>query len=81
MSATAWVVVGALLVRIGEAGVLLLGGVVTHRFVEPEWWFAPVLFLVVRPLAVAAGAPGAGAPRLQRRLTMWFGIRGIGSVY
>lgn len=77
--------------RIGEAGVLLiLGGVVTHRFIEPEWWwFPPVLFLVVRPLAVRLGAPrpartpGAEqhAGRLQRRLAMWFGIRGIGSLY
>jgi NhaP-type Na+/H+ or K+/H+ antiporter len=36
---------------------------------------------VVRPIAVAVGAPMRGAPRLQRHLTMWFGIRGIGSIY
>jgi len=40
-----------------------------------------LLFVVIRPLAVRLGAPMRGAPALQRRLTMWFGIRGIGSVY
>jgi sodium/hydrogen antiporter len=45
------------------------------------WWFVPVLFLVIRPLAVLVGAPMRRAPAMQRRLTMWFGIRGIGSVY
>jgi NhaP-type Na+/H+ or K+/H+ antiporter len=69
--------------RILEVGVvLLIGGMLSARTLTADaWWFVPTLFLVVRPLAVLAGAPVARAPRLQRRLTMWFGIRGIGSVY
>lgn len=62
--------------------VLLLGGMLSSRTLAPDaWWFVPLLFLGVRPLAVLLGAPMRGAPRLQRRLVMWFGIRGIGSVY
>ena len=74
--------------RIGEAGVLLLlGGLFNGRFVAADgWWFVAALFLVVRPLAVWLGtgahrATGTGTRPVQRRLTMWFGIRGIGSVY
>jgi NhaP-type Na+/H+ or K+/H+ antiporter len=69
--------------RILEVGVvLLLGGMLSARTVAVDaWWLVCVLFLVVRPFAVLVGAPMRGAPRIQRRLTMWFGIRGIGSVY
>ena len=69
--------------RLMEVGVvLLLGGMLSAATVTADaWWFVPVLFLVVRPLAVLLGAPMRGAPALQRRLVMWFGIRGIGSVY
>jgi len=69
--------------RLMEVGVvLLLGGMLSPRTLAADgWWFVPVLFLVVRPLAVLAVAPMRGAPAIQRRLTMWFGIRGIGSVY
>jgi NhaP-type Na+/H+ or K+/H+ antiporter len=62
--------------------VLLLGGMLSWRTLDGDaWWFVPVLFLVIRPLAVWLGAPMRGAPGLQRRLVMWFGIRGIGSIY
>jgi NhaP-type Na+/H+ or K+/H+ antiporter len=69
--------------RLMEVGVvLLLGGMLSTRTLAADaWWFVPVLFLVVRPLAVLVGAPMRRAPAIQRRLTMWFGIRGIGSVY
>ena len=69
--------------RLLEVGlVLLLGGMLSTRTLAVDgWWFIPLLFLVVRPIAVLVGAPMRGAPRLQRGLTMWFGIRGIGSVY
>jgi NhaP-type Na+/H+ or K+/H+ antiporter len=61
--------------------VLLLGGMLSARTLTLDGiWFVPLLFLVIRPLAVALGARMQGPP-LQRRLTMWFGIRGIGSVY
>ena len=44
-------------------------------------WFVPVLFLLVRPVAVFAGLAGSPVARSQRRLMAWFGIRGIGSIY
>jgi NhaP-type Na+/H+ or K+/H+ antiporter len=69
--------------RIGEvAVVLLVGGMLTWSTVATDaLWFVPVLFFVIRPIAVWLGAPMRGAPPIQRRLTMWFGIRGIGSIY
>ncbi len=69
--------------RLAEVGVvLLLGGMLAPRTLAADaWWFVPLLFLVIRPLAVLVGAPMRRAPAIQRRLTMWFGIRGIGSVY
>jgi NhaP-type Na+/H+ or K+/H+ antiporter len=44
-------------------------------------WFAPLLFLVIRPLSVALGLAGTGTSRLHLGLLGWFGIRGIGSIY
>jgi NhaP-type Na+/H+ or K+/H+ antiporter len=69
--------------RLAEVGVvLLLGGMLSPRTLTADaWWFVPLLFLVIRPIAVRLGAPMGGAPAIQRRLVMWFGIRGIGSVY
>ena len=69
--------------RLGEvAVVLLIGGMLSMQYVSPEaLWFVPLLFLVIRPIAVWLGAPMPNAPPIQRRLTMWFGIRGIGSIY
>jgi NhaP-type Na+/H+ or K+/H+ antiporter len=69
--------------RIFEVGVVLLvGGMLSWRFLPKEaLWFIPVLFLVVRPLAVLAGLAGARLPRLDKRMIAWFGIRGIGSIY
>lgn len=40
-----------------------------------------ILFLAVRPAAVALSLIGSSATPTQRRLTAWFGIRGIGSFY
>jgi NhaP-type Na+/H+ or K+/H+ antiporter len=44
-------------------------------------WFAPLLFLVIRPVAVHLSLLGTSASRDQRWLMSWFGIRGIGSLY
>ena len=44
-------------------------------------WLAPVLFLVIRPLAVWLGLWRSGMNRPQTAICAWFGIRGIGSVY
>lgn len=69
--------------RIGTVGVvLLLGGMLLPgRIVTSVLWFAPLLFLVLRPLAVAPVLLGGGLTRMQRGLIAWFGIRGIGSIY
>jgi NhaP-type Na+/H+ or K+/H+ antiporter len=69
--------------RIGEVGVVvLLGGMLSLQYLPFEaLWFVPLLFLVIRPLAVWFGLLGSGVSSLQRRLTSWFGIRGIGSIY
>jgi NhaP-type Na+/H+ or K+/H+ antiporter len=69
--------------RLCEVGVvLLLGGMLTAATLDWDaLWFAPLLFLVIRPIAVLVGTPVRRAPPLQRALTMWFGIRGIGSLY
>ena len=61
------IIVGAMLVYID----LPLAGAV----------YLALLFLVVRPVAVAAGLAGLKVPHDQRWLIAWFGIRGIGSVY
>jgi len=69
--------------RIGEvAVVILLGGILSLRSLTPEiLWFAPLLFLVIRPVAIGLGLMGFQISGLQRGLIAWFGIRGIGSIY
>jgi sodium/hydrogen antiporter len=55
--------------------------VATVTFRSEVLWLIPLLFLVVRPLAVYAGLLGTPVAGAQRRLMAWFGIRGIGSLY
>jgi sodium/hydrogen antiporter len=66
-----------------EVGIVLAVGVLlaTVSFRREVLWFVPLLFLVIRPLAVTLGLVGAPVQGLQRRLMGWFGIRGIGSLY
>ena len=69
--------------HVAEVAVVLVVGALL-AWVQWDWrmaWFVPVLFLLVRPLAVYAGLVGMPVARSQRRLMAWFGIRGIGSVY
>jgi NhaP-type Na+/H+ or K+/H+ antiporter len=61
------VMVGSLLLNAGLPGSAL--------------WFVPLLFLVIRPVAVWIGLIGTDASRSQRGLIGWFGIRGIGSLF
>ncbi len=62
--------------------VLAIGALLTRVEWRPElWWFVPLLFLVIRPLAVWIGLAGTAVKGKQRTLMGWFGIRGIGSVY
>lgn len=69
--------------RIAEvAVVLLVGGMLSVGYISPEAIVvAPVLFLVIRPVAVMLGLAGSRTPAVQRNLMAWFGIRGIGSIY
>ena len=69
--------------RIASVAVVVLLGALVH-LAEVSWAAAGLvgaLFLVVRPLAVWAGLLGSGTSPVQRGLTAWFGIRGIGSLY
>ncbi|MEO6409851.1 MAG: sodium:proton antiporter [Burkholderiaceae bacterium] len=62
--------------------VLAIGALLTSIEWQPALlWFVPLLFLVIRPLAVVIGLPGTQVKGKQRVLMAWFGIRGIGSVY
>lgn len=69
--------------RIAEVAMVLLVGVM----IATGYWswtglmIAGLLFVLVRPLSVAAGLVGVTVPRAQRRMLSWFGIRGIGSLY
>ncbi len=62
--------------------VLLVGAMLSYDAPSIAiWWFIPLLFLVLRPLAVAAGTLGEPMTARQRAMISWFGIRGIGSVF
>ena len=66
-----------------EVAIVLAVGALLAR-VHFDWtvmWFVPLLFLVIRPVAVYVGVLGTGIHGQQRRLMAWFGIRGIGSIY
>jgi sodium/hydrogen antiporter len=69
--------------RIAEVGLVLLVGSLFPLGTLPAdaLWFVPLLFLVIRPLAVWAAIPGRSVWRLRRRLIAWFGVRGVGSLY
>jgi NhaP-type Na+/H+ or K+/H+ antiporter len=69
--------------RIGEVAVMLLIGTMLSVDMIPTTalWFVPLLFLVIRPVAVNLGLFGSQATPLERAYISWFGIRGIGSVY
>ncbi|HEX6363715.1 MAG TPA: cation:proton antiporter [Albitalea sp.] len=61
---------------------LLIGSLLTREaFTLTSVAVAFALFLVVRPLAIAATTWRLPLSRGQRRLAAWFGIRGIGSMY
>lgn len=69
--------------RVGTVGVVvLLGGMLSTAYWDGRvLWFIPILFLVIRPIAVFVGLWGTPASKLQRGLMSWFGIRGLGSIY
>jgi NhaP-type Na+/H+ or K+/H+ antiporter len=62
--------------------VLSIGAMLSLDDVPSEvWWFLPLLFLVIRPLAVFGGLLGQRVSFGHRAQISWLGIRGIGSVY
>jgi NhaP-type Na+/H+ or K+/H+ antiporter len=69
--------------RIAELGIVLVIGTMLPYIGSPTslWWFAPLLFIVLRPLSVVTGLVGAAIPLHRKMLVGWLGIRGIGSVY
>lgn len=69
--------------RIAELTVVLVIGAMlpTIRVPTAAAWFIPLLFLGLRPVAVALGLLGSPASPQQRLFMAWFGIRGIGSLY
>lgn len=69
--------------RIAElAIVLLVGAMLSYVTVSLAlWWFIPLLFVGLRPLAVWVGVLGEPMGMRQRAVISWFGIRGIGSVF
>ena len=73
----------AQLERFAEVAVVLaVGALLTVvEFRREVLWFIPLLFLVVRPLAVYLGLLGTTVTGTRRTLMAWFGIRGIGSIY
>jgi sodium/hydrogen antiporter len=69
--------------RIGEVAVVITIGAMLWavHWHGGAWWLVPMLFLVVRPVAVALGLSRSAASSGQRWLIGWFGIRGVGSLY
>lgn len=69
--------------KLAELGIVLLIGAMLPFAAQSAtlWWFIPLLFLVIRPLAVLAGMLGKPASWRSRAMIAWFGIRGIGSVF
>ena len=69
--------------RIGEVAiVVIIGALLSTTPIPGELvWFAPLLFLVLRPAAVTIGLLGSAVGRPLTWVIAWFGIRGIGSLY
>lgn len=62
--------------------VLLVGAMLPYAASwSALWWFVPLLFVLVRPLAVIVGLLGDTGHGHQRGMIAWFGIRGIGSLF
>lgn len=62
--------------------IALIGVLLSTTWTVPrDWWFALVLFVVLRPIATYAAMWRSDATVTQKRLVAFFGIRGIGSVY
>jgi len=77
--------------KLAELAVVLVVGVMLPYALNAAgrtpglWWFIPLLFIVLRTVAVSLGMlgerPGDRMAVPQRAMISWFGIRGIGSVF
>jgi sodium/hydrogen antiporter len=69
--------------RILEVGLVLVVGaaMMVTGLSTDALWFAPLLFLVIRPLAALPVLAVARFTRFEFGAISWFGIRGIGSIY
>ncbi|CAN5886006.1 cation:proton antiporter [soil metagenome] len=69
--------------RIGAVAMVVLVGALLY-YAEWNWealWFVPLVFFVIRPLAVWIGLLGSRSSKVHKGFIAWFGIRGVGSVY
>ncbi|KGT90516.1 sodium:proton antiporter [Erwinia typographi] len=67
--------------RLFAAGIIIVLGVTLAQHWDPQGLLmAALLFIVIRPLAVWIATVGMKAPREQRLIIGWLGIRGIGSI-
>lgn len=69
--------------RFAEVGIVLVIGALlaTIRFPVDALWFVPLIFFIIRPIAVVGGLWRTSATHPQKALMAWFGIRGISSIY
>lgn len=62
--------------------VLIIGGMLSINYLALDLlWFAPLVFLIIRPASVLVGTIRCKVTKLQKILLCWFGMRGIGSMY
>ncbi|MGA7508203.1 MAG: cation:proton antiporter [Erwinia billingiae] len=60
--------------------IIVLGVTLAHHWDPQGLLMAVILFLVIRPASVWIATAGMNAPRNQRLIIGWLGIRGIGSI-
>jgi NhaP-type Na+/H+ or K+/H+ antiporter len=74
---------GASIERLVEAVAVIAVGVALHAVPLrlEHLALALLLILALRPLSLLIAGPREGLTPHQRRLTAWFGIRGVGSLY
>ncbi|WP_338564295.1 sodium:proton antiporter [Erwinia sp. E_sp_B04_7] len=67
--------------RLFAAGIIIVLGVTLAHHWDPQGLLmAALLFVVIRPVSVWIATMGMQAPRAQRLIIGWLGIRGIGSI-
>lgn len=67
--------------RLFAAGIIIVLGITLAQHWDPQGLLmAALLFMVIRPVSVWIATMGMKAPRGQRLIIGWLGIRGIGSI-